>query len=65
MIAAQKVNRSNVRIEKAFSPKINLGIGVVPPVPNMNNIKKDKPKKRRRLLNILYNIYGKINNVIP
>jgi hypothetical protein len=42
---AQKVNLSNVRILNAVSPKISLGMGVVPPVPKMVSIVRDKPKK--------------------
>ena len=38
------------KIEKEFSPKIIFGRGVVPPVPNKNNIENEIPKKRSRLL---------------
>ena len=48
-MVAQKVNRSNVKIENAFSPNNSLGIGVVPPVPSMSSNPNDNPKKMFRL----------------
>ena len=40
------INLSKVKILNAFSPKIILGIGVVPPVPRTNNILNEMPKNK-------------------
>ena len=43
---AQSVNLSKVKILKAVSPSIFLGIDVVPPVPKIVRIVIDRPKNR-------------------
>ena len=53
IIEAQNPNLSSVSILNAFSPRINFGSGVVPPLPNKRHKKNDTDQAKNLLFLVI------------